>query len=143
MSMASPEIQKLARQLLASEATQIDATDAHVGVTVRVIEEFRLRLTKLAGVEGFRALLSRSLTLAKGESPCLNEVHVSENGSLEGFDKIEQSQEAMVQAGTILVAHLLALLMTFIGESLTLRLVREAWPDASMNEADLGIEQKP
>jgi hypothetical protein len=147
MSMASPEIQKLARQLLAFEATRLNSSEAGVDAAVRVIEELRLRLTRLAGVDGFHSLLSRSLTLAKVESPCLNEVRVSANGSLGGFDAVEQSQEAMVQAGTILVAQLLALLVTFIGESLTLRLVRESWPEASMSEVesevDLGIEEKP
>jgi len=142
MSMASPEIQELARQLLAFEATQSGASDAPVGATLRVIEELRLRLIRLAGVDGFRSLLSRSLTLARAEASCLNQAHVSANGILEGFDGIEDNQAAG-QAGRVLVAHLLALLMTFIGESLTLRLVRESWPEASMSEVDLRIEERP
>lgn len=32
-----------------------------------------------------------------------------------------------------MLAELLGLLVSFIGESLTLTLVREAWPDASMD----------
>ena len=31
-----------------------------------------------------------------------------------------------------IVAHVLGLLETFVGEPFTLRLVREAWPDASL-----------
>jgi hypothetical protein len=48
-----------------------------------------------------------------------------------------------MQAGTVLVAHLLELLVTFIGAPLTLNLVRDKWPDASMGGADLRTEEKP
>jgi hypothetical protein len=36
---------------------------------------------------------------------------------------------AAAQASSILVAHLIMLLMTFIGESLTLTLLRDIWPE--------------
>ncbi len=149
MSMASPEIQDLARRLLAFEAAHHNSPDAHVDVAVGVIEELRLHLVRFAGVDGFRSLLSRALTLAKAEVPWLNVVQVRADGSLEGFDGIEGSQEnkaagmAGGQAGTILVAHLLELLVNFIGEPLTLRLLHDTWPDASMDKANLGSEEKP
>jgi hypothetical protein len=41
------------------------------------------------------------------------------------------------------VAHLLDLLVTFIGAPLTLRLLRNKWPDASMDRTDLRTEEKP
>ena len=37
-------------------------------------------------------------------------------------------------AAVAIIAHLLGLLVTFIGEPLTLRLVGEAWPDALLDE---------
>jgi len=145
MSTASPEIQDLTRRLLAFEAAHDNSSDAGVDVAVQVIEELRLRLIKFAGIDGFRSLLSRALTLAQAEVPSLNMVQVRADGSLEGFDRSEQSQEAGAagHAGIVLVAHLLELLVTFIGEPLTLRLVRDAWPDASMDGADLRTEEKP
>jgi len=145
MSTTSPEIQDLARRLLAFEAAHDNSSDVRLGIAVQVTEELRMRLIRLAGVDGFRSLLSRALTLAKAEVPSLNMVHVGAEGSLEGFDVIEQSQEAGAagQAGLVLVAHLLELLVTFIGAPLTLRLVRDKWPDASMNGADLRTEEKP
>ncbi len=135
MSTASSEIQDLARRLLAFEAAHDISSAARVVVAVQVIEELRMRLIRLAGVDGFRSLLSRALTLAKAEVPSLNMVHVNTDGFLEGFDGIAQSQEAGAaeQAGIVLVAHLLDLLVTFIGGPLTLRLVRDAWPNASMD----------
>ncbi len=145
MSTTSPETQELARQLLAFEAAYHISPDEGVDVAAHFIEGLRLRFIRLAGVDGFRSLLSRALTLAKAELPSLNMVQVRADGSLEGFDSIEQSQEAGAagHAGTVLVSHLLELLMTFVGEPLTLRLVRDKWPDASMDGADLRTEEKP
>jgi len=145
MSTASPRIQDLARRLLAFEEARDNSSDARVDVAVQVIEELRVRLIRLAGVDGFRSLLSRALAQAKAEVASLNMVQVRADGSLEGFDGIEQSKEAGVagQAGIILVAHLLELLVTFIGAPLTLRLVRDKWPEASLDKADLRTEEKP
>lgn len=144
MSTASPEIHDLARRLLAFAAADKNSSDARADVAVQVIEELRTHLIRLTGVDGFRSLLSRALTLAKAEVPSLNMVQVRADGSLEAFDGIEQSQEAGAagQAGIVLVAHLLELLVTFIGAPLTLRLVRDKWPDASMDGADLRTEEK-
>lgn len=145
MSTTSPETQDLARRLLAFEAAHHNSSATGVDGAARVIDELRLRLIKLAGVDGFRALLSRALTLAKAEVPSLNMVQVSADGSLEGFEGIEQSHETgeTGEAGKILVAHLLELLVTFIGEPLTLRLVRDQSPDASMDGADVRTEENP
>jgi len=137
MSTASLEIQILARRLLAFEEAHENGSDAHVVVAVHVIDELRAQLTRLTGVHGFRSLLSRALTLAKAQAPSLNMVQVRDDGSLEGFEVIKDSQEAEAarQAGIVLVAHLLELLVTFIGAPLTLRLIRDKWPDASLDQA--------
>jgi hypothetical protein len=140
MSTASPEIQDLARRLLAFEACD-NTSDARVDVAVQVIEELRTHLIRLTGVDGFQSLLSRALTLAKAEVPSLNMMQVRADGSLEGFDGIEQSQDAAA-AGQVLVAHLLDLLVTFIGAPLTLVLVRNKWPDASMAGPDPRTEEE-
>ena len=94
MSTASPEIQDLARRLIAFEAAHDNSPDAGADVAVRVIGELHLRLVRLAGVDGFRSLLSRALTQAKAEVPSLNVVQISADGSVEGFDGIEGSREA-------------------------------------------------
>jgi len=145
MSTTSPKIQDLTRRLLAFKAAHDNTSDAGVAVAVQVIDELRMRLVKFAGVDGFRSLLSRALTLAKAEAPSLNTMHVCADGSLEGFDEIAESQEAGAagQAGTILVTQLLELLVTFIGEPLTLRMVQDTWADAPMNGANLRGEEKP
>ena len=156
--MASPEIHNLARQLIASQTARATASaadvasaagaladaladasaDASAGVDVatQVVDELRLRLIKLAGIDGFRSLLARALVMARKEAPSLCDVQVRDDGTLQGFDVEHLHQanaETSAEAGAILVAHLLDLLITFIGESLTLQLVRDAWIDASLN----------
>ncbi len=51
MSMASPEIQDLSRRLLAIEAARDNSSGADAEVAMRVVEELRLRLIRLAGVD--------------------------------------------------------------------------------------------
>jgi len=117
VSTASPQNLELARRLSGFEAARASSSDAPVDTAVLVIGELRLRLTRLAGAEGFRSLLSRALALSKAEVPSLNVVQISSDGSLEGFDGIEGSEEAgaATQAGIVLGAHLLELPVTFIG----------------------------
>ena len=96
------------------------------------------------------SLLSRALVLAKAEVPALKVVQVSPDGSLAGFEEIkpdpdagEHDAEALAKGRVVLVAHLLGLLATFVGESLTRRLACDAWPDASLDSTDLKQEEKP
>jgi len=140
MSMATPKVQNLTRQLLDLEAAHDKACVADGEVVVRVVEKLRTRLVKLAGVDGFRSLLSRALALATVKFPSLGEVHIGASGTLEGLKCDNQETE---EAGIQLVAQLLELLVTFIGEPLTLHLVRDAWPEASMDGNDLRSEDKP
>lgn len=94
MSMASPQNQELAQRLLVFEAARDNSPDAGVNVAERVVGELRLHLVKLAGVDGFRALLSRALTMAKAEVPSLNVLQIRADGSVEGFDGIEAREGA-------------------------------------------------
>jgi hypothetical protein len=63
------------------------------------------------------------LTLAQRESPALRAWEVKADGSLEVLNG-----EA-VPSGAVLIAHLIGLMITFIGEALTLRLLHDVWPD--------------
>ena len=74
---------------------------------------------------GFRSLLSRALTLARAEAPSLSAVRVAADGSLEGLDELgsQIEKDQVREGGVILIAHLLGLLLTFIGETMTSRLV--------------------
>ena len=94
---------------------------------LRVSEKLRRPLSKLVGSSGFRSLLARALTLAKAQAPGLSAVQIKPDGSLEGLSDLGNHDQAA--AGVILIAQLLGLLVTFIGESLMLSLVLDAWVD--------------
>ena len=92
-----------------------------------VSEKLRQPLSTLAGSSGFRSLLARALTLAKAQNPRLSAVQVKPDGSLEGLGREDQDTEA----GVLLIAQLLELLVAFIGEALTMKLVLDSWPNVT------------
>ena len=134
MDTPSSSIRHLAQRLLNLEA-QRDTGDAQADEAVRVCEKLRVSLTRFAGPEGFTSLLRRALALARADAPSLDALTIKPDGSLEGLDALmADTRNGGPEAVVGFVAHLLGLLVTFIGEPLTLRLVREAWPDASLDE---------
>src|ERR1700684_1422498 len=84
----------LARSLVASEADASTTSLQTEPATVRVYERLRRQLGAPVGVDGFQALASRALVLAKSESPQLNAVHVTTNGDLRGIGEVEFQTEA-------------------------------------------------
>ena len=102
----------------------------------RVCEKLRQPLTRLAGVAGFRSLLSRALALTNDEARWMKAVHVKADGSLEGLDEAQAqlSETEIAEGEVVLIAQLIVLLVTFIGEELTLGLVQDSWPDASFDD---------
>ena len=138
MSTASPDTRDLARRLIAIEAARDESSGASAVGTVRVCDRLRVPLARLAGVAGFRSLLSRAVALSKAEITSLNSVQVREDGSLEGSNGAGLSPLAGPddEGGAAIVAHLLGLLVMFIGEPLTRQLVRDGWPDATTDESD-------
>src|ERR1700683_4587260 len=117
----SPEILEFAQRLVAYEATGDSPAGPDLPAEVRVAEKLRHPLSRLAGVNGFRMLLVRALTLAKAQVSGLSPVHVKPDGSLEGFsDSGDRAQAA--EAGVKLVAELLGLLTAFVGDAFTFSL---------------------
>ena len=150
MTTVFPAMQELTRRILAAEAACAKEADTQVDEAVRVCEKLQVPLSRFTGPAGFLSLLSRALVLAKAEVPCLRVVHVRPDGTFTGFDKIkpdpnagEHDANALVHGRVALVAQLLGILATFIGESLTQRLVCDAWPDASTDKTNSKQEEKP
>jgi hypothetical protein len=113
-----PESRHLAQRLLTYEAVAGENSEPAESAAFRVCAKLRRPLITLAGVAGFRSLLSRALTLARAEAPSLSAVQVAADGSLKGLDEL---------------AQLIGLLLTFIGDGLTLRLVQDVWPEAAFD----------
>jgi hypothetical protein len=133
--MPPPSIRDLARRLLAAEAALQGDDTAPGHEAVRVCGKLHISLTRFAGPDGFASLLRRSLALARAQVPSLNRITVKSDCSMGGLEALAADPDGGVEAATALTAHLLGLLVTFIGEPLTLRLVREAWPDESLEES--------
>ena len=133
--MSLPESRHLAQRLLTYEVSTGKNSKSTESAAFRVCAKLRRPLITLAGVAGFRSLLSRALTLARAEAPGLSVVQVAADGSLKGLDELEPQidQEQARDEGAVLIAQLLGLLVTFIGEGLTLRLVQDVWPEAAFN----------
>jgi len=138
------ESRRLAQRLLAYEAVRGENSEPAESAAFRVCAKLRLPLITLAGVAGFRSLLSRALTLARAEAPSLSAVQVAADGSLKGLDElVSQAEKGQARdEGAILIAQLIGLLLIFIGEGLTLRLVQDVWPEAAFDGRDSEKERK-
>jgi hypothetical protein len=126
--MAPPhKTRDLARSLVASEADAATTSLHTEPATVRVYERLRRQLGAPMGADGFQALASRALALAKSESPRLSAVQVTANGGLRGLGEIESRTDADEdgEAGITLIAQLLGLFLTFLGDATTLRLIED------------------
>jgi hypothetical protein len=132
----SPKLKAFALRLVSYEAAMAKPSGANPSTAFRVCEKLRQPLSRLAGVAGFRSLVSRALALGSAEVRWLKAVHVKADGSLEALAEAEArlSESDIAEGEAVLIAHLIDLLATFIGEGLTLSLVKEAWPDFEFDD---------
>jgi hypothetical protein len=143
MRQAAPAIRHLARHLLASENDESEQTEIETSAALSALAKLRSHLTKLVGVAGFETLLARALALARAEVTWLGPVRVQAGATLTGFREAAQQQTAdtVAEGCVTVVVQLLGLLVTFIGEALTLRLVQDIWPEARIDDIDSGAEE--
>jgi hypothetical protein len=130
--MLPSQTRDLAQRLLAYQNAAGKASEPTEFAAFGVCERLRQPLITLAGVAGFRSLLSRALTLARAEAPSLNAVQVAADGSLQGLEELRSQVDTdqAREAGIILITQLLGLLVRVVGEAMTLQLVTsEILPD--------------
>lgn len=142
MNRATPAMRNFARRLAALERRAQKPSEARLPAAFVVCEKLRPSLAALMGHAGFRALVSRAHTLALAEVPRLRTVHVNAEGALKGWDELPGPLNAdeISEGGVVLLAHLLDLLVAFIGQGLTVRLVSEVWPNLSVSDLELESE---
>jgi hypothetical protein len=142
---AAPTMRDLARCLLTYEAGADKASEPMESPTLRVYEKLRQSLAEFAGVAAFESLAFRALTQAKSEAPSLWAVKVAADGSLQGLARyetqIDMDKDLVGEfpagdGGIILIARLLGLLRLFLGEALTLSLLRNVWPGAALDNCN-------
>ena len=125
--------QRVFRRMLAREAGTGANAPAIAAAARRLCERFAEQLTPLIGAAGVAAICARSLHLAQRNVPGLAPVRASAQGDAP-FALLQRSLEqqepaAAIEAAVALLATIGELLASFIGEGLTTRLLREAWPD--------------
>jgi hypothetical protein len=134
-----PEMRDLAQRLLTYESEGSDTSGPAGSAILRVYEKLRRSLGELAGVAGFQSLAARALTLAKSEDLSLGSVRVAADGNLDGISTIEPNinaeKDRIHSGGVVLISRLLGLLLIFLGEALTMNLIRDVWPDAAFDDA--------
>ena len=138
MRNAPSVVQKLAQHLLIHEAGVSRDSASLADAMERACDKLRQHLSKLMGLDGFMLLLIRALTLAGAYFPWLEALHVQADGSLKDvYTSVQKQEPVQAIAGfTAVLSHFFALLVTFIGEDLTLRLIQGIWPNI-----DLGQEE--
>ena len=135
----------LARSLVAREAESSTTSLQTEPASVRVYERLRRQLCAPVGADGFQSLASRALALAKSESPRLGAVQVMADGALRGLSEIETqtSPDEESEAGIILIAQLLGLFVTLLGEVTTLRLIEDLRLQAEVGVKAIATAKMP
>ncbi len=131
MEKPSQTIRELASRLIAAEASAGTGPDVH-GPTL-VCEKLQVSLIRFAGVDAFTTLIRRALAMSREEIPALKNVKVGPKGCVERLDLV--AADGGIESGAAIIANLLWLMVTFIGEDLAMRLVKDVWPDLLLSES--------
>jgi hypothetical protein len=128
MSRPSATQVERAKLLLANEGASGRSSTECAAAAWRVYEKLNARLAPLLGPAGVQALFVRSAKLAQTEFVSLVEVTGPEGmkklgARLQQLDPADATEVAATLFGTFL-----DLMTTFIGERLTVLVLRSAWP---------------
>ncbi len=129
----------LARWLLEEELSGRQGPYALAEAAERACQKLSGRVATLVTTTGYGALFARALFLTRADFPFLSSVQagaVPEN-CFDGLrDGVSGVAGAELRDGLAAVlAGVIGLLATFIGDDLTVRLVRDVWPAAPFDEA--------
>jgi CheY-like chemotaxis protein len=124
---AQANLTSLAKNILAIESLT-GRIGENTPTIFRVCDKMRNPIQNLAGETGFRSILARALILSKPEVPWLFPVKISIGGFFEGLALAEEKLTPLeISRGeTIMVAQILGLLFTFLGESMTYVLLQDS-----------------
>ena len=147
-----PEMRDLAQMLLTCEANAGKTSEPVESAILRVYERLRQSIGDFAGTAAFHSLAYRALAMARSEIPSLQAAQVSADGALRGLghglghglsefgpqidlEKDRSSEQRSGDEGIVVIDRLLGLLLIFLGEPITLRLLRNAWPGGPLTIA--------
>jgi len=139
VTTATPSHHALARWLLTTEVVGAEGPLAAPAAAERVFEKLSKRLAQLITLVGSDALLARAVHLSRAEFPFLDGAQTTPSADeltlrlRESAEGVESSQAA--EAFEAVLAILIALLISFVGEDLSLRVLREVWPELPMPQS--------
>jgi len=127
-------MRQLALKVLAQHAGPAAGAEALAAAAHRAYDDLARVTVPLIGQLGVNALTGRALHLAQREYPWLVQTRELEQAR-EPFAQViacleQQDPAVATEAAGAVFATFTGLLVTFIGEPLTARLLRKAWPDA-------------
>jgi hypothetical protein len=134
MALENPALRQLALKVLAQDAGSAAGAEALAAAARRAYDDLARVSAPLIGQVGVDALTERALHLARREYPWL--VQTREPEQAEGpFAQVtvcleRQDPAIATEAAGAVLAKLTGLLVTLIGEPLTVGLLRKAWPGA-------------
>jgi hypothetical protein len=141
-ALENPALRQLALNALAQRTGAAAGAAALAAAAQRAYDDLAQVSAPLIGQVGVDALTGRTLYLAQRKYPWL--VHTREPEQWKGpFAQIvfcleRQDPAVATEAAGAVLTILTGLFVTFIGEPLTARLLRKAWPDAF---SDASIEE--
>jgi hypothetical protein len=146
VTITTPAHRELAHWLLTHEVNNGQEPVALADAAETICRKLTPRLARLVTFAGCQAILARALHLATTDFPFLNGVRpgLSPEICFDGLGERVQGMElAQAREGlAMLLASVLGLLATFIGDELTLRLVRDVWPDAHPGDTDAAAHEE-
>jgi hypothetical protein len=134
----SADLRRAIQRALTREAGTGTDAKARAAAALRVYETLAGQLALLIGDGGVTALTARSLHLVQQDFPWLAEAQAT-NTSQSPFAQLglcleRQEPAVAAEAAAAALATLGGLLETLIGEALTMRVLRAAWPSAFPDE---------
>jgi hypothetical protein len=139
MTTATPSQHAVAQWLLTAEGVDPERPLAVPAAAERVFGKLSRRLAQLITLVGSDALLARAVHLSRAEFPFLDGMQTTPSADgltlrlRESAEGVESSQAA--EAFEAVLAILIALLISFVGEDLSLRVLREVWPELPMPQS--------
>lgn len=135
-ALETAPLRQLALNMLMREAGSGADAKTLAAATDRAYDELARLLVPLIGDVGVTALTARAWHVAQRDYPLLapspDSTQAGEPFAQLRFSLEQQDDPAVAaEAAAVALATLLTLLVTFIGEPLTMNLLRRAWPDGS------------
>lgn len=118
-----------AKRLLASEGASAGGGTESAAAAGRVYDKLDAHLAPLLGRAGVQALFARSAKMSHGGLASLAELAAALEGSTKLSAWLQSLDPAVAtETAAVLFGAFLELITTFIGERLTVQVLRSAWP---------------